>query len=119
MHARFFRLIGCACLFAHLVVSNACADVFQWQWVDPNDHTLGKERSTMLCADGAGLIPQPGALWGRLDLAQAYLYQADVSHAFFSGCNFSDAYFRQANLAPVLITSSNFQRREHQSRQLP
>src|SRR4051812_16379527 len=105
MHVRFFYWIGCACLLAHVSVSIAFGDVFQWQWVDPNDHSLGKEQSTILCPDGAGLIPQPGAHWGALDLSQAYLYQANVSSAFFSGCNFADVYFRQAVLSPVLVTS--------------
>src|SRR5690349_12059778 len=52
------RIAGVAALA--LAASQASADIFQWEWVDPGDHTLGKRQSTTLCPDGAGVsLPAP------------------------------------------------------------
>ncbi|MBC8107274.1 MAG: pentapeptide repeat-containing protein [Anaerolineae bacterium] len=107
MHRRFSHLIGCTYLLARLCASTATGDVFQWQWVDPNDHSLGKEQSTILCPDGAGRIAQPDVLWSGLNLSRAYLYQADLTSAFFSSSNLNEAYLRQAVLDRLLVTGSD------------
>lgn len=85
------------------VVSTAMADIYQWQWVDPADHSLGKVQSSILCPDGAGRIARPGSVFGSLNLNQAYLYSYDLSYSSWYSTNLADAYFSKANLYQMLI----------------
>src|SRR5688500_901795 len=81
-----------------LAASSASADIYQWEWVDPNDHSLGKQQSNVLCADGAGADPQAyHGLWHR-DLTQAYLSKFDLHSVSFWGTRLDDAYMVRANL---------------------
>jgi hypothetical protein len=43
-----------------LSTSIARANIYQWEWVDPGDPSLGKQVSTTLCPNGMGLDPRPG-----------------------------------------------------------
>src|SRR5262245_30081761 len=95
-----------ALLMTLLVPRTARADIFQWQWVDPNDHSLGKTQSSVLCPGGVGLTPMPGAFWGARDLTQAYLYQGDLAGSFFSGTTLTNAYFGQVTLSGSLISGT-------------
>src|SRR4051794_11106968 len=66
----------------------ARADIFQWEYINPSDPSQGKQQSTMLCPNGAGVDAVPYAdLTGR-DLTMAYLIGADLTGTDFS------SYFR-------------------------
>jgi hypothetical protein len=59
---RFF-----SCLLATLMLSAsvATADIFEWEWLVPNDPSFGREESTTLVPDGAGVVAEPGLrYWG-------------------------------------------------------
>ena len=38
------------------------ADIFQWAYINPAVPSQGKQQSTTLCVDGAGLNAVPGAI---------------------------------------------------------
>ncbi|HEY7088968.1 MAG TPA: pentapeptide repeat-containing protein [Tepidisphaeraceae bacterium] len=86
-----------------LLASAARGDVFQWQWVDPNDHSLGKVQSAVLCTGGAGVTAGPGSVLGALDLTQAYLFARDLSFSTWTGTTVNDGYFAGANLNQMLL----------------
>jgi hypothetical protein len=90
----------CVSLFSILVVAScARADIFQWEYINPADHSQGKRQSTTLAPDGAGVDAVPGAdLQGR-DLTMAYLIGADLTGAYGSYTNLSNADLSQANLS--------------------
>ena len=55
------------------------ADIFQWEYINPADPSQGKQQSTTLAPDGAGVDAVPGAdLIGR-NLTMAYLIGADLT----------------------------------------
>ena len=59
----------------------AHADIFQWEYINPADPSQGKQQSTTLAPDGAGVDAVPGAnLYGR-NLTMAYLIGADLTNA--------------------------------------
>ncbi len=94
----------------------ARADIYQWEWVDPGDPGQGKQESTTLCPDGAGVDAEGGADLDHLDLTQAYLigadlaranfYQATLTDADLSGANLRDVYFYDATLTMVDLTDA-------------
>jgi uncharacterized protein YjbI with pentapeptide repeats len=86
-----------------LAAATARGDVFQWQWVDPNDHSLGKTQSSILCPDGAGIVAGPGSVLGQIDLTRAFLYSRDLSYSSWFGTTLNDAYFGKANLYEMLL----------------
>src|SRR5690242_15880017 len=89
-----------------LLVRQAAADIYQWQWVNPNDHSQGKTQSNVLCPDGAGVVAGPGSVFNGLNLTQAYLFQSNLNNASWFSCTLNDAYFGQANLYQMLLYSS-------------
>ena len=46
-------------LFFAILDPNARADIFQWEYINPANPGLGKQPSTTLCVDGAGLNAVP------------------------------------------------------------
>ncbi len=78
-------------------------NIFQWEYNDPSNHSLGKQESTVLTADGYGLHAQPGLDASSKNLTMAYLHGADLTGANFSYANLTDADLSQANL-----TGGNF-----------
>ena len=48
-------MVGCIVAFA----TSARADIYQWQYNDPADPSQGKQQSTTLCPDGAGVNAEP------------------------------------------------------------
>ncbi|HEY7087347.1 MAG TPA: pentapeptide repeat-containing protein, partial [Tepidisphaeraceae bacterium] len=91
---------GFGCL---LIASSAMADIFQWQWVDPNDQSLGKSQSTALCPGGAGIVAGPGSAISNRDLTNAYLYSLDLSSSGWASDTLTEAYAAKANLAQSLL----------------
>src|SRR5262245_35730632 len=61
----------------------ARADIFQWEYIDPANPTLGKQQSTTLCPGGAGASAVPNADLGFRDLTKAYLISKDLRSSIF------------------------------------
>ena len=111
-------------LSAILVLTSAShADIFEWQWVDPLDHSQGKKESNILCPGGAGLVPEPGMVGNWADLTKAYLigfvlsdtyfFRSTLTDADFTGSDLTGAYFGRASLngtsfAGTTITGAGF-----------
>ena len=49
------------------------ADIFQWEYINPADPSQGKQQSTTLAPDGAGVDAVPGADLSDRNLTMAYL----------------------------------------------
>ena len=101
----------------------AHADIFEWQYINPANPSLGKQPSTMLVPDGAGAYAVPGADLSNRNLTMAYLIGADLG-AYGEGCseygcenvylsnltgvNLSHAELTFATLAAATLTNTNF-----------
>lgn len=101
------------------------ADIFQWEYINPANPSLGKQPSTTLAPQGAGVDALPGAnLFGR-NLTKAYLIGADLSplydfegwtpadlrnanlsQADLAGANLRDSYLGNANFSQANLTST-------------
>src|SRR5262245_29312249 len=87
--------------FAFLLVlaqAPAKADIFQWEYVDPNDPSQGKRQSTSLAPGGAGVDAVPAADLSSRDLRMAHLIGADLTGASAYYSNLTAADLSQANL---------------------
>ncbi len=76
----------------------AQADIFQWEYINPADPSQGKQQSTTLAPDGAGVDAVPGAYLFRRNLTMAYLIGADLASASARGAILANADLSQANL---------------------
>src|SRR3954449_3678278 len=111
-------------LSGFILAQSAQADIFQWEYINPGDHTLGKRQSAILAADGAGVNAIPGANLGSLTLPVAYLIGADLTGATARFANLTEAELSNANLTnvdfsgavdeynsyPTLLTGANLTR---------
>ena len=61
----------------------ARADIFQWEYINPANPSLGKQQSTTLAPDGAGVNAVPGANLSNRNLTMAYLIGADFIGAHY------------------------------------
>ena len=61
-------------LFAPAPVARA--DIFQWEYINPANPSQGKQQSTTLAPDGAGVNAVPGANLSNRNLTMAYLIGA-------------------------------------------
>src|SRR5262245_18150090 len=86
-------------LIAALTAPAARADIFQWEYVDPFDPSLGKQASATLTPDGAGVDAIPDALLAFKDLTKAYLHGADLTNANALGTTLTSADASLANLS--------------------
>src|SRR5262245_16569271 len=93
---RFAPILG-ALDFA-LSVTSARADIFQWQYINPADPSQGKQQSTALAPDGAGVDAVPGASLSGRNLTMAYLTGANLTNANAGASNLTNADLSQANL---------------------
>src|SRR5262245_12081276 len=59
----------------------ARADIFQWEYINPGDPSQGKQQSTTLVPEGAGVDAVPGADLSGRDLTMAYLIGANLTNA--------------------------------------
>ena len=105
------QIAFCLCLLAAAAVlyspGAALADIYQWEWIDPDDPSQGKQESTMLCPDGAGVSAVPFyPLSG--DLTKAYLIGANLAYAspYFYISDF--VIFTDADLSQANLTNANF-----------
>ena len=100
---------SCFVIFAILMVTATSvsalrADIYEWEWVDPNDHSQGKQQSTVLCPDGAGLTPGPSMSANSRNLTQGYLIGYDLS-----GSDFSRSVFFAADLTGAVLVDADFE----------
>jgi uncharacterized protein YjbI with pentapeptide repeats len=85
----------------------ARADIFQWEYVNPANPSLGKQQSTTLCIDGAGVNAVPGAYLASLNLTKAYLSGVNLGGDIYSenfgveGADLTGANLSQADLTGV------------------
>jgi hypothetical protein len=63
------------------IASSAHADIYQWEYINPADPSQGKQQSTTLAPDGAGVDAVPGADLSLRDLSMAYLAGADFTNS--------------------------------------
>jgi uncharacterized protein YjbI with pentapeptide repeats len=88
--------------------SPAPADIFQWEYIDPADPSQGKQQSTMLAPDGAGVDAVPGADLAGRNLTMAYLIGADLTSANGFQTNLTDSDLSQAKLSSANLTRASF-----------
>jgi len=81
----------------------ASADIYEWEYIDPLQPELGKQESTTLVPDGAGLDAVPGANFRRLDLTKAYFIGADLTGAIFKEATYHNADFTNAVIAEAQL----------------
>jgi uncharacterized protein YjbI with pentapeptide repeats len=101
----------------------AHADVFQWEYVNPANPTLGKRESSILAPGGAGANAERGADLAGRNLTMAYLIGADLSphiaydeygyissyvRADLTGTNLRTADLTDASFAAATLTGANF-----------
>ena len=67
-------------LFAPAPVARA--DIFEWEYINPANPAQGKQQSTTLAPDGAGVNAVPGANLSDRNLTMAYLIGADLTGAY-------------------------------------
>ena len=72
--------------------------IYQWEWINPDDHSQGKQQSTTLCPAGQWATAEPYAYFPADDFSQAYLIGADLTGAQCGYATFTNADFSQANL---------------------
>lgn len=111
---RYALVVVLVCGFA---LPTATADIFEWEWIDPSNHALGRQESTTLVPDGAGLVPLPGMNANYKDLTQAYLIGSDLSSSNFyltilnnadlSGANLTDIFLRSSTLINANLSGAN------------
>jgi uncharacterized protein YjbI with pentapeptide repeats len=76
----------------------ARADIFQWEYINPADPSQGKQQSTTLAPDGAGVDAVPGAYLSSRNLTMAYLIGANLTNAAAFQTNLINADLSEANL---------------------
>src|SRR5215470_7270302 len=99
--------------------TSARADIFQWEYINPADPSQGKQQSTTLVPDGAGVFAYRGANLSGRDLTMAYLIGADLTPIMLppvcslcvppqrisnlSGTNLTNADLTSANLSGTIL----------------
>ena len=108
MTTRCSKWAATIAVFAAVSASNcdtARADIFQWEYNNPNDPAQGTNASLNLCTDGAGVIALPHAYLSGRNLRMAYLVAVDLSWSSLDSTDLADADLSYAQLAG---SSSNF-----------
>lgn len=85
------------------------ADIFEWEYVNPAIPSLGKQRSTTLAPNGAGVNAGPGANLANFNLTKAYLIGADLSpflDCFEEACSVTYADLTEATLVQADLTDA-------------
>ena len=102
----------------------ARADIFQWEYINPADPSLGKQPSTTLAPDGAGVHAVPGANLSNRNLTMAYLIGANLySYTLYDEYGYEIRLRRStdltgANLSQADLTNANLYRRHADRREL-
>jgi uncharacterized protein YjbI with pentapeptide repeats len=93
----------CALAFASFLAAVARADIYQWQWVNPADHSQGKQPGTTCCPGGAGVSAAPGADLDSRNLTQGYLIGANLT-----GTDLNSDTLSNADLTNAIVQGANF-----------
>jgi uncharacterized protein YjbI with pentapeptide repeats len=119
-------LITAALLATMAPTPGAQADIYQWEYINPANPGLGKQPSSMLAPDGAGVNAAPAANLSTLDLTKAFLagsflHDANLSSATLAHADFSTGsidfyyvsqglttYLTGANLSHANLTNADF-----------
>src|SRR5262245_18727236 len=97
------RIVGLLVAFA----GSAQADIFQWEYINAADPSQGKQQSTTLCPNGAGVDAVPGANLEYRNLTMAYLIRANLVNATGNyGTNLTNAGLSHANLDNANFTDA-------------
>src|SRR5262245_36737297 len=104
INAALFLLTG--------VATPARADIFQWEYVNPADPSQGKQQSSTLAPDGAGVNAVPGADFSKRNLTMANLTGADLRNAngyqtILTKANLTQANFINAYLVSAALTDAD------------
>src|SRR5262245_34367334 len=103
-----YRLTPSLILLSVILAAMAArADIFQWEYINPADPSQGKQQSTTLAPDGAGVDAVPGANLSYLYLTMAYLDGADLKNAIGKHTNLYKASFVGANLSGAHFTRTS------------
>jgi uncharacterized protein YjbI with pentapeptide repeats len=89
-----------------VALAPAQADIYQWEYINPADPSLGRQQSTSLAPDGAGVDAVPGSILNSRNLTKAYLIGADLSTAKLVAANLFNADLGQANLTGANLNSA-------------
>ncbi|MAT70525.1 MAG: hypothetical protein CMJ58_13490 [Planctomycetaceae bacterium] len=81
-------------------------DIFEWEYVNPLDLSQGKQASTTLTPDGAGVDAVPDAELYQLNLQKAYLIGADLTNASLSGADLTNADLSGAVLSGARLVET-------------
>jgi hypothetical protein len=71
----------------------APADIYEWEYIDEQQHWLNKQQSAALVPNGAGVDAVPGADLSSLDLTKAYFRPASFHEADLTGAIIREAFF--------------------------
>src|SRR5688572_21480857 len=89
----------------------ARAVIFRWEYINPADPTQGKQQSTTLTPDGAGVDAVPGADLAGRNLTMAYLIGAKLYSTYscgtYSGCVGQVSNLSGTNLTDADLTSAS------------
>lgn len=85
------------------------ADVFQWEYIDPANPSLGRQQSTILAPDGAGANAAPGENLSNRNLIKAYLVGAELYETPIWGGEFGNEIigYLPANLAATNLSHAD------------
>ena len=86
---------------------DASADIFQWEYINPADPNLGKQQSSTLAPDGAGVDAGQGANLSNRNLTGAYLSGAILNQADLTGTSLFGAILNGASLIGANLTNAN------------
>lgn len=102
---RIGRVLGFVACFAALVVpvGSAGADIFEWEFIDPGNPSLGKRESTILLTHA--VIGQFLDLQG-FDLKKAYLRNAGINLSEFNGADLTEAYLVGADVSSTTFNNA-------------
>lgn len=98
------KLIGLALL--SLATRLASADIYQWEWIDPADPSLGRQQAATLAVDGAGRQATPGNSHYEVDYTQAWLHGFDLRESRFTRVYLNDADLGGADLTGASLYGS-------------
>src|SRR5262249_49059223 len=112
-HSNCTSKIANAVLTIIMFAGAARADIYQWEYINPADPSQGKQQSTRLAPDGAGVDAVPGADLSNRTLTMADLVAPDLTDAHGIGADLTNADLRQTNLTNatlngVTLTNADF-----------
>ncbi len=93
-----FTFSSLALSFLSLFAATSQGAIYQWGWVDPGYPSAGKQQTSILCPDGAGVIASLHRHFQGYDLTKAYLPKGRFSGDYFYGATLTSAYLPEANL---------------------